>query len=416
MMSLKDRFFRLLRGTTPHATLTQPITGEVAETPYYREMSLRFASAQFVIYMMLGVFLAVTLLTGTDRLSIENMTYFIKDLNTSVIVGEAGASESLTYASDENNDYALYRGGLAVLGRENLTVFTATGRESYTDSVTYHTPRLLSSGRYLLAYDLGGDEYALYNSFSSIHEKKTTTPIRSAAISDAGYYCIITDGTTYASEIVLYDDMFRPVNTLYLKEYAVCAAIRPSGRQMAVASVSSNVGQLATELALCTPGEQQYQTVTLQDCYPIALSYTSEDILMLYTTLGLYCLDEKGTELAFYPVDPDTVDTVTLNADGCTMLSRSNNYNAGTNVTVFDKNGDMSYNMVTDERVLDAVLLGDTLCLRFQNALSIYEQASVFPISAAPIEGSYLTVLPYSDDEVLLCGQARAICVTVDLP
>jgi hypothetical protein len=275
---------------------------------------------------------------------------------------------------------------------------------------------MVSSGRYLLTYDLGGNEYALYNSFSSIYEGKTDAPVRSAAISDAGYYCIISDGSIYASDVVLYDDMFRPVNTLHLKEYAVCAAICSDGRQMVVASVNAKDGTLTTELALCQSGKEQYETVSIADCYPISIHYTEENVLMLYSTMGLHCLNLQGEILSYLPVDMNTVQSVSLSSQGCLIISAANNYDEATRVMAVDGNGALAFNKLTEERVLDAVLLRDLLCLRFENTVSVYDTEQTLPIVLLPVEGNFSAALAYSSNEILLCGPARAVCIKIDIP
>ena len=138
---------------------------------------------------------------------------------------------------------------------------------------------------------------------------------------------------------------------------------------------------------------------------------------MLYTTVGLYCFDADGNRIAFQAIDADEVQSVSLGTDGCIVISRANNYNASTRVRVFDKTGNLSYTMKTEQQVLSACLLqSGRLCLRFQNAVSVYEPDAMLPLSTLPVQGSYETMLPYAEDEILLCGRARALCVRIDLP
>ena len=133
-----------------------PVIDErITDTGYYQEISFRYHSAQIICMMLLAVFLAVTLMTDAGALSADNLIYFVKDLSTTITDREKEAKDTYVYTSDENNVYTLYRDGLVVLGKQKLTLFTATGREAQSHLLSYQNPTLAASGRYLAAYDMG---------------------------------------------------------------------------------------------------------------------------------------------------------------------------------------------------------------------------------------------------------------------
>ena len=48
--------------------------------------------------------------------------------------------ETLSYDASSNQSFALYRGGLAVVGRTNVSAFTATGRRTLNARDSYSSP------------------------------------------------------------------------------------------------------------------------------------------------------------------------------------------------------------------------------------------------------------------------------------
>ncbi|MBQ7337329.1 MAG: hypothetical protein IJW40_02630 [Clostridia bacterium] len=391
---------------------TEPIAADVSETPYYREKSVVYATAQMVILMILAVFLAVSFLTGSGRLSVENWTLFISDLSSAVVLPEAGSTETLTYVADEQNRFASYRGGLAVLGKERLTVFTATGRENYTVSLGYNTPRLISSGKYLLAYDLGGSELSVYNSFTKLFDTVTDSPIRGIAVSEAGYFGVITDDSAYAGCVTLYDGDFDVISRFHLKEHTVCAAIADDGEQIAIASVASQEGRLQLTLLLAVPGESEAQgSVTLQDAYPLSMSYTEQGLMLLCSD-RVYAIDRDGSLLGEYYFQTESVTGASLGAAGCVLLSRANNYNSDTRVLALDAKGEIAYDLIVSGSVVDAVMdESGALYLLYADALTMHIDGESAPRDTVALMSSYEELLPMGEGEIFVCGQARAVYV-----
>ncbi len=397
------------------AQAVEPISEDVTKTSYYHEKSVVYATAQMVILLVLAVFLAVSFLSGSGRMSVENWTLFISDLSGAVVLPETGSSETVVFGADESNQFVSYRGGLSLLGRERLTVFTATGRENYTVSLGYHTPRLCSSGRYLLAWDLGGNRLSAYHSFSKLFDTVTDSPIRYVAVSEKGYFCVLTDDDVYPSLVTLYDGDFDVVSRIHLREYAVCAAIADDGAQMAVASVSSDQGRMQLSLLLSVPGkEEPVATVTLPDEYPLALCYT-EQALQLLCRDRVYRIGVNGEILSEYTFSADRLQDATLSTEGCTLLLRANRYDYACRVLALDAAGQPLYDITTDTDVLDAVLDEDgSLYLLQQGVLSAYHDGESEAADVLALKEHYKSLLPIGGGEVFLCGEAKAVCVQVE--
>ena len=394
------------------ATRVEPIAADVSETPYYRERSIAYASAQMVVLIVLAVYLAVSLMTGSADFSVANLSLLMSDLGSAVVLPESGGSEKLTYIADEQNQYVDYRGGVAVLGRDRLTVFTASGRENYTVSLNYHTPRLLSSGKYLLAYDLGGNRFSLFNSLTRLNDTTTDTPIRGMAISDAGYFCLITDDSTYASAVTLYDGDFDLVSRYHLKEHTVAAAIAPDGSQLAIASVSSVMGTLTTSVMLSVPGESQVlTTAVLADAYPLSLAYTKEGLLVLCTD-AVYALDDRGEVIGEYHFESEQLLGASLHAQGCVLQLRANAYNTDAELIILNPTAAIGATRTVTQALRDAVLDEDgTLYLLTDSELIAYKAQAEQPYAAVALMSNYDRLLPMGNGELFLCGQARAVCI-----
>ena len=416
-MSRKWRFDVLWRAWRHRRILSSeqqdtPVREIVTDEGYYREISLRYGTAQVIGIMLLAVFVAVSLVTNTELLSANNLIYFAKDLTSSIAMRESEARDTLVYASDADNQFVLYRDGLATLGKDKLTVFTATGREAHSHLLSYATPRLVTSGRYLLAYNLGGREFSLYNSFTNVKTATTTQSIRNAAICNKGYYCLVTDGEESESRVELYNDSHRMISRYSLQEYTVCATIRDDGEELAVVSVSTQDGRMVTHIALVTPGASEWGTTwTVPDAYAVQCHYTDEGNLMLLTTNALYWFNSSGQMLNTHTFSPSDVYSFRADGEGCVLLSFANAYNNDTRVEAFDKEGDRVYNITVAGAVLDAARCEMGLAVLTRGELAIYPADSALENLTVTLKESYRVLLPCENNEFMLCGDAKAITV-----
>ena len=416
-MSRKWRFdvlwraLRARRGVSDEQR-TPPIREVLTDEGYYREISLRYGTAQVICIMLLAVFVAVSLVTNTELLSANNLIYFAKDLTSSIAMRETEARDTLVYAADSDNQFVLYRDGLAALGKNKLTVFTATGREAHSHLLSYATPRLVTSGRYLLAYNLGGREFSLYNSFTSVKQSTVSQNIRGAAMCNKGYYCLITDGEESESQVLLYNDSHRMISCYSLQEYTVCADIRDDGEQMAIVSVSAQNGRMVTQVALVTPGASEWgASWTVSDAYAVQCHYTSEGDLVLLTTNAVYWFDASGQMRQTHAFSPNDVLSFRVDGESCLLLSRANAYDNATRVEAFDKAGNRVYNRIVDEAVLDAAWNGTALAVLTRGSLTVYPADSAEDSVSVPLKEGYRTLLPCENNEFMLCGDAKAITV-----
>ena len=390
------------------------ITESVTDAGYYGEVSFRYHSAQVIAMMLLAVFVAVSLLTNADLLSADKLIYFVKDLATSVSLRESEARDTLVFASDESNQYTLYRDGLAVLGEQKLTIFTATGREAHSHLLAYRTPRLASSGRYLAAYDMGGKNLSLYNSFTCVKDIVTEHAIRFVDVCDKGYYCVVTDGAEYPSEVLLYDEGHHLMNRYRLQEYTLMAELSENGEELMLVSVSSDHGRMVTHLSFAVPGDNSWgDSFTVDDAYPVTCCYTTDGNILLLTTDALYLYSRQGVQLACHWLTR-TVLSFRVDQEGCVLITRANAYDTSSGVMVFDKNADMVYNVSVEEHIADACYVKGSLVVLGERNLTVYQMDSTTPVSSITLQGDYNILLAYDNEEYVLCGKAKAIVIKPD--
>ena len=172
---------------------------------YYATVSARFKVAQRILVLLLVVFLLFSIFANIREITYSNLYYFVRDFGNAVDM-ESTNYETLSYDVYRDQTFSLYRGGIAAVSPSNVSVFTATGRRTLKSRSDYVVPYAVTSSNYLLVYDISGNTFSLYNSFSKVHTESFDYPITDAAISDSGVFALLSRSSANKSTLYVYND------------------------------------------------------------------------------------------------------------------------------------------------------------------------------------------------------------------
>ena len=378
------------------------------ENEYYEAVSQRLGLAQVFLYLVLLAFVAVSLLTNTELITYQNLYYFVKDLNATSERVDVLYSDAVSYPTDPSQDFVLYRQGLAVAGNTSVTVFTATGRQTVSRNVQYQNPVAVGSGKYLLVYELEGNQYSLYNSYTQLHTGKTSYPIRCATMSPCGMYAVVTRSEQYSSVVELYSSDFKLLGRYSYHDYVTDVAIDEKGDYVSILISGMRNGSYSTELKTYrTKSDQVFATCDLGNGLGLQCGFTDADRLAVLCGNGIYYFSVRGELLSEATFDGQTLTAFDMTARGCVAVLKKSGNILDHSVIVFDKSGKELYRGELKQNV-QAVAMGD-------GAFYVMHPNGVTRVEAAKgktAELSYETenckMLVLDDGRVLLCSPQRA--------
>ena len=204
-----------------------------AGDPYYATVSARYKIAQRVLVALLVVFLLFSIFTNIREITYGNLFYFARDFGNAVDIASIDY-ETLSYDVYQNQNFSLYRGGLAAVSPSNISVYTATGRRTLKSRADFVVPYAVCSEKYVLVYDMSGNSFSVYNSFSKVHTESFDEPITDAYISDSGVFAVVTSSASYRSVINVYNKNFKMTGKYSKNLYSIDVCIDKDGERMAV--------------------------------------------------------------------------------------------------------------------------------------------------------------------------------------
>ena len=393
----------------------EPIDFSAPSIPYYENLANRLSFVRVILYMVLFVFITVTVLCNHRFITYENLYYLAKDIGAATLTAQSRADQISYPISSTEADFVYYRGGMVVAGSEVVTALSGSGRQTMSVNVAYANPCARASDKYFLTFGRGERSFAVYNSFVQVHREITEYPIYDAAVGDSGNFAVVTRSRDYTSEVILYDSDMNQLGNYHLNGYVTGLSMNREGNRLGVVSAEYNGGLWETKVTLIrmTKGLPN-ASATVVGAMGLQCGFVSDDQLaVVYTDrLMIWESDASVKNETFFE---GTVPTLCAIGDNrVAILFEIRNDLSESLLQVYDKNGRDLYDLRMDATHPVSVSGGAEELTFGNNVLLIRTKNKLYRLSgngddltAAEISQDTVTVLS-TEDEVLVCTPAYA--------
>ena len=284
---------------------------------YYENVSAGLGILQVVLYLSLFAYVVLSFVANSNLITYQNFYHFFQDLNASAERVDIFTHDSISYQTDDEQSFTLYRKGLAVAGNKSVTIFSATGRQLVSHGIQYNDPVAVGSGKYLLVYERGGKQYSLYNANTQMHQGETNYPIQGAAVSDSGMYALISSSSNANSAVYLYNNRFALINVYNKGGNVLGTSISSDGRRIALLTATPNAGGVSLSVTIAEPGKSTaIAEVKIAESLGLGCTFTESGKLAVLTTTGVCYLSANGEIEFFY----DFAEKIPASVQGCSLL------------------------------------------------------------------------------------------------
>ena len=393
-----------------------------ATDPYYATVSARYKVTQRVLALLLVLFLLFSIFTNIREITYGNLFYFVRDFGNAVDIASIDY-ETLSYDVYPNQNFSMYRGGVAAISPSNISAFTATGRRTLKSRADFVMPYAVCSDKYVLVYDMSGDSFALYNSFSKVHTEELNAPITDAYISDSGVFAVVTGSAGYKSVINVYNKNFKLIGKYSKDLYAIDVCIDDSGERMAALFYDIGDGRGKTVLRIYDisnrtsknngkdPDEDRilYEHTFLYQ-FPLACSFLEGGKLSVLTDNTSAIFESNKVEYELYDSYEygGEISAVYAGESGSAIAIKNSTLNDVNKVVAFDSEGKLLYEDTVRESVREVAVFGEYVFIKSDTGV-------VRVHTKNGEEEKYTTqaghMLVYDASTVIVCGESKAIYV-----
>lgn len=338
------------------------VDGEIKhrENKYYLSLSEKYRTAGFLLFLIFVVFCGVMMLRYNEYVTYDNFVYLIRDfdsVNESDREGETEIALNVSEASVIDR----FRDGFAVVSRDDVTLYDKTGVELVSEKEKFSYPAFVSSDKYLVAYDVGGSSYSVYNSITRVLSKKTEFPIISMSVSNTGAYILTTesDEAKYVTEV--YNSTLTRTMSIYKDKFVISSAISDDGEYVAIASLSEVGADFACEVSFYKAGQTEaLKTQVYVMSMPLMLDGLGDGNFVLLADDALRFFSKGGELISTCAVSGNGVSKFDAEQSGCMLVCKENPIGSENRVYIFDGEGNIVYDKTVKERVQGATLAYET--------------------------------------------------------
>jgi hypothetical protein len=237
---------------------------EIVNRRYY-EVAGSFRMVRHVSLIFLTVFLFCMYFMYSSSLSVDHFKYLLRNLEFSPST-MFSLGDSIYIDSDSTSKCVGYKGGLAVLSGDKISLYDMTSSTTLSEYHGYRDADMVVSDKYMLVYDRKSSEYSVYSAFSRLGSFKTERAVRLAALADDGTHLIVCDDSEYYSSVFVYNSNFKIINRIDKYKYVTAADITKDGKMIAVASsYVGESGSFVSEVMLLGAGKREASEIITVD-------------------------------------------------------------------------------------------------------------------------------------------------------
>ncbi len=216
--------------------------------PYYASVSTGYRYAKIICVFVLSVYILFCILVFGESLTYDNARYVLRDLGQILTEDQSTPVQQITLNVDADMDYGIYRGSVVVGGMSGVDIYSPSGTHKLSDKSSYSSPVVLTSEKYCIVYSLGAYNLSVYNTVARVYDLKFDHPIYDVALSDDGYFAVMTQSKEYKSVVYLYDPDFSLVATYNKSEYPCSVEISDADNSLFISVFGSESGHYVTDI------------------------------------------------------------------------------------------------------------------------------------------------------------------------
>ena len=255
--------------------------------------------------VVVAVCSAVGLILFQDSLNIDALRRWVKYFN----IRDEGEQDIYAFDSHNSNRYGAAGSGLAVASVGGLTYYQDNGTERFSLQQQLELPQLLTAGKMMLAYDVGGTALLAADTGGERLNLTADQAILDADLSSGGSLCYSSGSSGYKSVLTVYNAQQELIyRWLSSTTYMPQCAISEKGNFLAAVGLGASGGAFESTLHLFrTDAEGVLWTASLAYPEPYLKEYDlgGDGFLALAVNMyragnrnSLVTVSETGEEIA----------------------------------------------------------------------------------------------------------------------
>lgn len=275
-----------------------PVSGRIIPqfNRYYYKISKKYMTVGIIMVLVVVLYIICVLAFFGEYVTYENLKYLVRDISALSVPG-SGEFTKIVYNGSDSMTFTLFRGGVTACDGDSYLYYDSGGINLISDDMNYADPVLVPSEKYLLAYDLGGTGYSIYNQLTRIVQREADGRIMTGDIGDDGSCILVTRSRETRYVVDVFNAAFNKTMSIYKENYVLDAAVSPDGTYIIIASAVPDDTDFNCEIEICMTGRGEPLTkLVYEHTMPLDV-FSYEDSFLVLCDNGIYAYNYSGASL-----------------------------------------------------------------------------------------------------------------------
>lgn len=338
-----------------HSPEKLPVIGgmERRVNRYYLKVSRKYTVLGIALMLTLIAYVIFVMLFLGQYVTYDNLKFLVRDMSALSLPG-SGEYSSIVYNGGDDLITSSFRGGTAICTSGSYIYYDSGGGLLVEDNCSYSSPDMVTSEKYLLLYDVGGEGYSVYNQLTRIIERTSSQPIVTGDIADDGSLLLVTRSRETKYVVELYNSAFNKSMSIYKENYVLGASLSPNGEYIVIASGIPADTDLGCEISIIKKGsDTPLYTSSYTHTMPLEIN-AFEDGFILLCDNGIYFFDYSGGMTTSYSFSGMSLRYADISSAGAVVVGSINALGSENRCVVFGTDGEMLYSDEISARVTGA--------------------------------------------------------------
>ncbi len=358
---------------------TQPANKQVKKKPMAKKkkQNSKYVLIGAVVITAALIVLGALVFSADKVLSDDTVSSENSELLSTVSTNEMGFP--VTFSNNDIIRVESFSSKIFVLGKKILTCLSDRGTVKYNRIFTFSNPDMAVSENYGLVYDRASSKYFIFNSKGVIYEGETENKkhIITAKINNRGDVALVTKSDDSACRVSLVD---KKGKVLYIwacaEEYGVSVDLSEDSREILCGAIGSENGAVYSKLYLLeTYSDSQAQEMTVKDNAVVHVELSGKRaIATCNKSRTVFTVRNSGITEETTAYSSNIISFASDKSGNAAVITNKVGSFGTNEITVYNKNNDITYVGFTDEEIVDVICRGKKVYLLTDTA--IYESLS----------------------------------------
>ena len=333
------------------------------------------AKLRRLVGMTLVIISVLTITLNSSKISPNSISQFMGYFWAGI--DDASVATHIDYQSENSSIVRPFNQGVVVVDNDMMTINTSSGVRLKA-SLGYTSPAVVTSERYVLAYDKNGNQAVLASSVAEASRQKTDSSILVATVADTGDYALITNESGYKTAVTVYTSggkqRFKWSSPDY---YFLSCAISPDGSKIAVTSFGSTEdAELEGKVFLRDlSNENSIREVSLGTTVPLTVGFLDNSSVAVIGDYATNIINQKGEIVDEISYTADDLTAFSFGGSELALAIHSYSGNARTEVYILGSRGVSDKTLQISQEIQAIDYDGSRIAVLTSSGLTVYNAA-----------------------------------------